>query len=143
MTRVETAALQGVLAAEHAAVWGYGVVGGHLPATAQDPARQADQAHRRRRDTLSALLAARFATPVAAAPDYDLPFPVADALSARRLAAHLEQGTAAAWHAALAVLPVAELRHLAVTALTDAAIRALQWRLTVPGEVSTVPFPGT
>ncbi|PZS32221.1 MAG: DUF4439 domain-containing protein [Pseudonocardiales bacterium] len=139
----ETAALQQVLAAEHAAVWGYGVVGGLLPAPAQEPARSADRAHRMRRDTLSALLAGRAATPVAAAPDYDLPFSVADAGAARRLAVHLEKGTAAAWHAALAALTTADLRRLAVTGLTDAATRGLQWRLTVPGEASTVPFPGS
>lgn len=138
----EVAALQRVLAAEHAAVWGYGVVGGQLPGPAQQAAHSADSAHRGRRDTLSALLAARGATPVAAAPAYELPFPVTDAGAARRLAAHLEAGTAAAWHASLGALPAADLRRLAVAALTDAASRGLQWRLTVPGEPSTVPFPG-
>ncbi|MDP9239530.1 MAG: ferritin-like domain-containing protein, partial [Actinomycetota bacterium] len=77
------------------------------------------------------------------APDYELPFPVADAGAARRLAVHLEKGTAAAWHFALGALAAADLRRLAVTALTDAATRGLQWRLGVPGEPSTVPFPGT
>lgn len=139
----ETDTLQRVLAAEHAAVWGYGVVGGQLPAPAQGAARLADRAHRGRRDTLGALLTARSVTPVAAAPDYDLPFPVADAAAARRLAVHLEKGTAAAWHFALGTLAAADLRRLAVTALTDAATRGLQWRLSVPGEPSTVPFPGT
>lgn len=139
----ETDSLQHVLAAEHAAVWGYGVVGGHLPAYAQDAARLADRAHRGRRDTLGALLTARSVVPVGAAPDYDRPFPVADPAAARRLAAHLEKGTAAAWHYALNTLATADLRRLAVTALTDAATRGLQWRLGVPGEPSTVPFPGT
>jgi hypothetical protein len=139
----ETAALQRVLAAEHAAVWGYGVVGGQLPAAAQDAARSADRAHRVRRDTVSALLSARGAAPVAAAPAYQLPFAVTDPGAARRLAVHIEKGTAAAWHYALGSVAAAALRRLAVAALTDAATRGLQWRLTVPGAPSTVPFPGT
>ena len=139
----EVATLQRVLAAEHAAVWGYGVVGGHLPVAVQEAARSADRAHRARRDTVTALLGARGATPVAAAPGYELPFPVADAVAARRLAVHLEKGTAATWHAALGTLAGADLRRLAVGALADAATRGLQWRLAVPGEPSTVPFPGT
>ncbi len=139
----EVAALQRVLAAEHAAIWGYGVVGGQLPSSAQDAARQADRTHRLRRDTVNALLHSRGAVPAAAAPAYELPFPVTDPAAARRLAVHLEQGTAAGWHAALGYLTTPELRRLGVAALTDAATRGVQWRLTVPGEPSTVPFPGT
>lgn len=137
-----TAALQTVLAAEHAAVWGYGEAGGHLPRAQQPAAQAADIAHRGRRDALTERLQAAGATPVASAPTYALPFPVFDAGAARRLAVHLEEGTAAAWHALLAATVDRALRRLAVAALTDAATRGLVWRLTVPGEPSTVPFPG-
>ena len=38
----ETAALREVLAAEHAAVWGYGTVGAALPEDGREPAAAAD-----------------------------------------------------------------------------------------------------
>lgn len=139
----QTAGLQQVLAAEHAASWGYGVVGGHLRPAEQTAARSADQAHRSRRDTLTSLLVDRGAPPVAAAASYALPFPVNDAAAARRLAVHLEQGTAASWHATLGGSADPAIRRLSLAALTDAATRGLQWRLTVPGEPSTIAFPGT
>lgn len=137
-----TAALQRVLAAEHAAVWGYGEVGGHLPRAEQPAASAADLAHRARRDRVTALLLATGATPVAAAPAYDLPFVVSGPPAARRLAVHLEEGVAATWYALLEADAEPQVRRLSVAALTDAATRGLQWRLTVPGDPSTVAFPG-
>jgi len=137
-----TEALQLALAAEHATIWGYGVVGGQLPAREQPVAKTADQAHRARRDALAAALVARVPTLQAGAPSYELPFPVADAPSARRLAVHLEERLAAIWRAALTAVTDLPDRQLVLTALTDAAIRAVGWRLSVPGESATVPFPG-
>ncbi len=136
-------ALQGTLAGEHAAVWGYGVVGGHLPPAEQAAARDAERAHRGRRDTLAEALIGRRVEPVVAAAWYSLPFAVTDVGAARRLAVHLELGSAAQWHALLGVAGQPALRRLALTALTDAATRGLRWRLDVPGEPSTVAFPGT
>lgn len=135
-------ALQRALAAEHAAVWGYGLVGAALPPAQQPLAASADQAHRAHRDALEETLRARRRTPVAAAASYLLPFPVSGPQSARALAAHLEQGTAANWYALLPAVTAPADRRLAVSALTDAATRGLQWRLLLPGEPSTVPFPG-
>jgi len=137
-----TEALQLALAAEHATIWGYGVVGALLPAREQRVAVGADTAHRVRRDALALALAARVPTPEPAAPSYDLPFPVIDAAGARRLGLHLEVGLAAVWRAALAAVTDLPDRKLALAALTDAAIRAVRWRTTVPGEPTTVPFPG-
>ncbi len=74
--------LTDALAAEHAAIWGYGVVGAHLTGAAVDQARQCEAAHRDRRDVLLEQLSAGGATPPAAAPAYDLPFPVVDQASA-------------------------------------------------------------
>jgi len=139
----DTAALQRLLAAEHAAVWGYGVIGGKLPPGQQPAALASDRAHRGRRDALTGLLLTRRVTPAASAASYHLPFPVDEAGAARRLAVHLERGVAATWYAGLAEVTGPALRRLALAALTDAATRGLQWRLTVPGEPSTVPFPGT
>ncbi|MDQ6876077.1 MAG: ferritin-like domain-containing protein [Actinomycetota bacterium] len=134
--------LQRALAAEHAAVWGYGLVGATLPPAQQPLAASADQAHRAHRDALEESLRARRATPVAAAASYQLPFPVTDPQAARALAAHLEQGSAANWYAVLPAVSAPADRRLAVSALTDAATRGLQWRLMLPGQPSTVPFPG-
>ncbi|MGV9632289.1 DUF4439 domain-containing protein, partial [Streptomyces sp. NPDC003487] len=46
-------ALQAALAAEHAAVYGYGVVGGRIGETRRAEARAAYAAHRARRDALA------------------------------------------------------------------------------------------
>lgn len=137
-----TEALQLALAAEHATIWGYGVVGGQLPTREQPAAAAADKAHRARRDALTATLAGRAVPPMPAAPSYDLPFPVADAASARRLAVHLEERLAAVWRATLAAVTDLPDRQLALAALIDAAVRGVGWRRTVPGAPLTVPFPG-
>jgi hypothetical protein len=49
-TGAELTALQAVLAAEHAAVYGYGVVGGHVGENRNPEARAAYDTHRARRD---------------------------------------------------------------------------------------------
>ncbi len=138
-----TEALQLALAAEHATIWGYGVVGGQLPPREQPAAAAADRAHRARRDALTAVLAGRLATPQPAAPSYQLPFPVIDPAGARRLAVHLEERVAGVWRATIAAVTDLPDRQLALAALTDAAVRAVGWRRTVPGAPATVPFPGT
>ena len=53
----EAEALNAALAAEHAAVWGYGVVGAALPAGKRDLAAASESAHRDAHDRLVALLA--------------------------------------------------------------------------------------
>src|SRR3954462_3032976 len=50
--RTETTALRDALAAEHAAVWGYGVVGAALAPNARQPAADSEAAHRDVRDRL-------------------------------------------------------------------------------------------
>ncbi|WP_256095058.1 DUF4439 domain-containing protein, partial [Streptomyces sp. EN27] len=49
----ELAAVQAALAAEHAAVYGYGVLGGRLDGEQGAEARAAHDAHRARRDALA------------------------------------------------------------------------------------------
>ena len=90
-------ALALALAAEHAAIFGYGVVGARLDRAGQTAARQAESAHRDRRDALLVRLVAASASPPPAAPAYALPFPVSDRDSALRLAVHLEEGAGRAW----------------------------------------------
>ena len=50
------------LAAEHAAVYGYGVVGAHLDNAGKATARDAEQAHRNRRDAIADRIIAASAT---------------------------------------------------------------------------------
>ena len=125
-------ALQTGLAAEHAVIWGYGVVGAHAGDALLAQVRDADEAHRTLRDDATALVARYGGTPVATDPEYALPFPVTDRGSALRLAVHLEEGAAAAWRYAVAATDDVDVRRTALTALSDAAVRATRWRLALP-----------
>ena len=129
------AALQGALAAEHAAVYGYGVVGAMLAGGEQAQARADWTAHRVARDTLESMLTKLGATPVAASPAYALPFTVTDAKSAARLAAVLEQGVTRAYLGLVAVSNPA-LRSFGARAMQTSANRAVAW------SGATVAFPG-
>src|SRR2546430_2095621 len=80
------AALQAALAAENAAIFGYGVAGAHLTGSSQATAEQDWTGHNQARDTLAAMISARGAVPAAAQAYYRLPFWVHDAASAIRLA---------------------------------------------------------
>lgn len=135
-------ALQIGLAAEHAVIWGYGVVGAHAGDALLAQVRDADEAHRTLRDDAIALVARYGGTPVATDPEYALPFPVTDRGSALRLAVHLEEGAAAAWRYAVAATDDVDVRRTALTALSDAAVRATRWRLALPTTPATVAFPG-
>ncbi|MGW7418172.1 ferritin-like domain-containing protein, partial [Streptomyces sp. NPDC054863] len=83
-------AVQAALAAEHAAVYGYGVVGGRLGEQRRTEAREAYDAHRSRRDALARTVHDLGGKPVVAEAAYALPFPVPDPASAAKLAAVLE-----------------------------------------------------
>ena len=135
-------ALGAALVAEHAAIYGYGVVGAHLDKAGQDAARVAEAAHRSRRDALTVRLAQGSTVPPAAEPAYTLPFAVSGRESALRLAVALEEAAAQAWRRALPQT-TAEDRRLAVQALVDCAVQATRWRRTARVSPATVPFPGS
>ncbi|WP_431041891.1 ferritin-like domain-containing protein [Streptomyces sp. P1-3] len=128
-------AAQAALAAEHAAVYGYGVVGGRIGDDRLRQARDCYAAHRARRDALQRTVRDLGGTPVAAAAAYALPFPVPDAAAAVRLAAELEHRVAAVY-ADLVRSADGTLRREAAAALREAAVRAVRWR------GSGVAFPG-
>lgn len=133
--------LQQALAAEHAAVYGYDVLGARLTGAEQTAARNAEQAHRDRRDALTLALSRQHVTPVAAAPGYALPHPVTDRATALRLAVSLEERTGQAWGAGLPALSAAQ-RKQALDAMCDCAVRATRWRRTAGITPVTIPFPG-
>ena len=131
----EIAGLQAALAAEHAAVYGYGVIGAVVSGATETLARADWLAHQEARDTLEAMLVKLGATPVAADPAYQLPFPVTGEASAVRLAAFLEDGVTEAYLGLVAVTD-RTLRSFGALAMQPPANRALAWR------GSTVAFPG-
>jgi hypothetical protein len=133
--QAEIAALQAALAAEHSAIYGYGVLGPRLAGRAQERARSAYAAHRARRDELADYVRDRQADPAAAAPAYELPFPVRDAPGATRLAVRIEEGVAAAY-GDLVRASSGSVREFAARVLQEVAVRAAMWR------GSSVPFPG-
>lgn len=89
-------ATQAALAAEHAAVYGYGVLGARVPEKRRTEASAAYDGHRARRDALQRTVRDLGGAPVAADAAYALPFAVADTASALRLAAVLEDRIAGA-----------------------------------------------
>jgi hypothetical protein len=128
-------ALQDALAAENAAIYGYGVAGAMLSGEDQASALTDWRLHQEARDTLQAMITKLGATPVAASAVYRLPFPVRDAHSARRLAATLEEGVTRAYLGLVAVSD-GVLRTFGALAMQAPARRAAAWR------GSTVAFPG-
>jgi len=129
------AALQGALAAEHAAIFGYGVAGAHLSGNRKSAAEQDWTGHNEARDSLAAMISALGAAPVAAQAFYRLPFRVHDAASATALAAYLEDGVTRAYLGLVAVSDQ-RLRTFGALAMQAAAERAAFWRGT------TEAFPG-
>jgi len=128
-------ALQAALAAEDAAIFGYGVAGAHLSGSIQSAAKQDWAGHNEARDALAAMISKLGAVPVAAQAFYQLPFAVHDATSARALAAHLEDGVTRAY---LGIVAVSDqrLRAFGALAMQGSAQRAAYWR------GSTQAFPG-
>ena len=130
-----TAALQAALAAENAAIFGYGVAGAHLSGSRQSAATQDWTGHQQARDALAGMISALGATPGAAQAFYQLPFAVTSAATAAALAAYLEDGVTRAYLGLVAVSS-ATLRTFGATAMQAAAQRAAFWR------GSTQAFPG-
>ena len=141
-TRAETAALQEALAAEHAAVWGYGTVGAALAGADRTPVVAAAEAHRDLRDQVAAVLTARGADPVPTQAAYQLPFPVLSAVDAARLAVTLEEGTTSAWVWVLDQAAERSVRETAVAAACAAEVRAVSWRPQAGVTPVTTATPG-
>jgi Domain of unknown function (DUF4439) len=128
-------ALQTALAAEDAAIFGYGAAGAHLSGSSQSAAAEDWTRHNEARDTLTAMISALGATPVAAQAFYRLPFAVDDAASATALAAYLEDGVTRAYLGLVAVRD-RRLRTFGALAMQVCAQRAAFWR------GGTQAFPG-
>jgi hypothetical protein len=141
-TGTETAALRDALAAEHTAIWGYGVVGAALGAGGRAPAVADEAAHRDVRDRVTALLADRSAEPVKEQAGYALPFPILSAVDAAALGVVLEDGVATAWVRVLDQAAQRATRELAVGLLSAAEVRAVSWRTAAGKSPVTSALPG-
>jgi hypothetical protein len=128
-------ALQATMAAENAAVFGYGVAGAHLTGARRAAAQRDWIAHESGRDTLAGMLISHGGALVPAATAYKLPFPVRNRTAAAALMAYLEDRVTTAY-LGLVALTDAELRSLGARGVRSAALRAAAWRGT------TLAFPG-
>jgi hypothetical protein len=131
-------ALQQTLAAEHAAVNVYAVLGGRVSAL-EDPVvadrlRAAYEAHRARRDQLRSVIADLGTVPVAAAAGYDVDVRSREAAELLRVARTTED-RCSAFYAQLVASSVGGHRRWALTALADAAVRIL----TLGGSAEAYP----
>jgi Domain of unknown function (DUF4439) len=128
-------ALQSVLAAEQAAVYGYGVLGAYLSGTSQAFATADWLAHQEARDALEAMLRSRGAQPVPAAVAYELPVTVRTGNDAVSLAVMIEDRVTTAY-LGLVVVPAPDVREFGAQQVQASAVRGAAWR------GSTVAFPG-
>jgi hypothetical protein len=129
------AALQTALAAEHAASYGYGVVGAHLTGAAFKVASADCVVHERARDALTRLITSLGGTPRPAAAAYKLPIGVRSAADAAKLAVDLELEVLASY-VDLAGASDPQLRTLAAKSMQNASVRAARWG------ARPQPFPG-
>jgi hypothetical protein len=136
----EVALRQRLVAAEHAAIYAYGVLGARLTAPLQAVALAAYDTHRARRDILASTLRAAEATVPAAKGAYDVR--VQDQTAAVALAVQVEEGLAVRWRDLVGGTFDPEVRTEAVGGLTESAVRAATWR-RAGGQPPTVTFPGT
>lgn len=132
------AALQATLAAEHAAVYVYEVLGGRVsrdsaPATTER-LTAAYEAHRARRDQLRAAIADLGGRPVAAAAGYQVDARTRSSDALLRVARGTEERCAGVY-AELVASSTGGHRRWAITALTDAAVR----QLTLGGSPDAYP----
>lgn len=138
----EQAALYDAVVTEHAAIYGYGVVSAHSLPTRNELISEAMAQHRERREAALVMLAARGVPAPLPAAGYQLPMPVGSPPEAARLAVRIEDDCAVAWRAVLEQSESDEDRRVALTALTQCAVLAAQWRRVIGAWPVTRPFPG-
>ena len=130
------------VAAEHAAIYGYGVVSAHVMPEQNDLVSEAVAQHRDRREAALSLLKERSVTAPLPAAGYRLPFPVTGPIGAGKLAVQMESDCAVAWRAVMEQSDSEQDRSFALTALTQCAIMAAKWRQVLGAWPVTEAFPG-
>ncbi len=137
-----TAALQDALAAEHAALWSYGLAVAFLGPQQSARAREDAAEHLRLRGALETTLTQLGVRPVSAQPAYATPQPVGDAASAAVLAVVAETDALAAWRSVLERTEDRALRRAALDALVGGALRCARWRASTDALPAVPVFPG-
>ena len=125
----EEAALTALLAAEHAAIYGYGVLGARLDERTRELALRAYDAHRASRNTLDTALRARSLTPPTTAASYDVA--VANRAAALQLAQRIETDLGVLWRDLVGATDDPALRALATKGLQSSAVQLVVWRRVV------------
>ncbi len=136
------AALFDAIATEHGIIYGYGLVSARSAPQVNPLVSSAMAEHRARREAAVAMLESRsIAAPLPAA-GYTLPVEPDEPADAARLAMRMEEDCAVAWRAVIEQASSEEDRAFGVTALTQCAVRAAQWRRVLGIAPVTVAFPG-
>ncbi|MGW3349047.1 ferritin-like domain-containing protein [Nonomuraea rubra] len=128
--------LRKTLAAEHAALFAYGLLAARTSGTVRRRMSEAFESHRAHRDQLRALITARGGRPAEPDASYALPFFPSNATLAVKLAVQLENGVAAAY-LELVSAGDAKLREHAARAMQEAVKRSYTFRPDPPSA-----FPG-
>ncbi|WP_433439505.1 ferritin-like domain-containing protein [Nonomuraea sp. CA-141351] len=128
--------LRKALAAEHAVLFAYGLLGARTSGSLRARISAAFDAHRARRDQLRTFITARGGRPAEPDASYALPFFPADQALAVKLAVHLENGVTAAY-LELAAAQDITLRRYAALAMQEAVTRSYAFRPAQPPA-----FPG-
>lgn len=135
-------ALQSALAAEHAAIWVYGLARAFLGSGYENGITRGERAHINRRDACQRVLSEAGHTPRPTEPAYVLPEEVTDETSAALAVATAESDAATAWHGVLERTDDKTVRTLAVKCLTGAATRGVHWRREAGLQPAVPPLPG-
>lgn len=134
------------VAAEHAAIYGYGLVSSHVMPDQNDLVSEAVAQHRDRREAALATLKDRSITAPLPAAGYQLPFPVTGPIGAGKLAVQMESDCAVAWRAVMEQASgddtAEQDRAFALSALTQCALMAAKWRQVLGAWPVTEAFPG-
>ncbi|PXY27965.1 ferritin-like domain-containing protein [Prauserella muralis] len=142
LTPEAVGALQQALAAEHAAMWVYGLVSAFLPADYAAGIDNGTDAHRDRRDACERVLTAAGVTPRPPEAAYVPPEPVRGEDAAVQLVVTAETDAANAWHGVLERTGDAGLRRLATQALIGSATRCTSWRIEAGRQPAALALPG-
>lgn len=137
-----TEAMQQALAAEHAAIWVYGLVSAYLPAAFTSAVSRGSAEHVKRRDVCERMLSAAGQLPAGPEAAYVPPKPVNDANSAMELVATAEADATSAWLGVIDRTDNGALRRTALNALIGSARRGTAWRAELGAKPVAIAMPG-
>ncbi|MET8866920.1 ferritin-like domain-containing protein [Nonomuraea sp. NPDC004580] len=130
------------LAAEHAVLFAYGLLGARTSGRLRDRMSAAYDAHRARRDQLRSSITSRGGRPVEPEASYQLPFIPSNATLATDLAVRLEAGVTAAY-LELAAAQDVKLRRYAALAMQESVTRSYAFRPAQPAAFPGMPQAAT